>query len=91
MADNGGTDRRTGARRPVPLARPCFSQHELGAVRRVMQSCHVTQGPETAAFEADLSALVGGRETVAVSSGGAALLLAMHAIGIGPGDRKSVV
>ncbi|HNU67744.1 MAG TPA: DegT/DnrJ/EryC1/StrS family aminotransferase [Myxococcota bacterium] len=90
MADNGGTDRRTGARRPVPLARPCFSQHELGAVRRVMQSCHVTQGPETAAFEADLSALVGGRETVAVSSGGAALLLAMHAIGIGPGDEVVV-
>lgn len=90
MADNGNNSDRIPNSRPIPLARPCFSWQELEAVKRVMQSCHVTQGPETAAFEADLAALVGGRETIAVSSGGAALLLALHAVGILPGDEVVV-
>ena len=70
----------------IPLARPCFDEQELAAVRRVLESGWVVQGPEVAAFEAAISALHQARHCVAVSSGTAALHVAYLALGIGPGD-----
>ncbi|NOZ02224.1 MAG: aminotransferase class I/II-fold pyridoxal phosphate-dependent enzyme [Deltaproteobacteria bacterium] len=78
------------ARMPVPLARPRLGDAELDAVRRVLASRHLAQGPEVAALEQEAGAMLGGRQVVAVSSGGSALLLALSALGIGKGDEVVV-
>ena len=44
-------------------------------------------GPEVAAFEAEAAAYLGTDHAVAAASGSAALHLALHALGIGPGDE----
>jgi dTDP-4-amino-4,6-dideoxygalactose transaminase len=57
------------------------------AVARVIRSANFVLGPEVEAFEAELAAFCGTRFAVAVSSGTAALHLALLAAGIGPGDE----
>jgi len=74
----------------IPLARPFLTAGESEAVARVLESRFIAQGPETAAFERELSGYVGGREVIAVSSGGTALLLALMAAGVGDGDEVVV-
>lgn len=74
----------------IPLARPFVTEAEMEAVRRVLESRHLAQGPESALFEAELAAYVGGHEMVTVSSGGAALLLAMMAAGVRADDEVIV-
>jgi dTDP-4-amino-4,6-dideoxygalactose transaminase len=44
-------------------------------------------GPHVDAFETELAAYVGAAHAVALSSGTAALHLALHVLGVGPGDR----
>ncbi|MBP7381965.1 DegT/DnrJ/EryC1/StrS family aminotransferase [Myxococcota bacterium] len=75
---------------PLPLARPNITDDEVSAVVRVLRSRHIASGPETAELERELSAKFGGRDVVCVSSGGAALLLALMAAGTGPGDEVVV-
>ena len=74
----------------VPSARPILGEAEIEAAVRVLRSGRLVQGPEVAAFEAEFSALVEGRHCVAVNSGTSALLLALTALGIGPGDEVIV-
>ncbi len=69
-----------------PLARPTFDDREVEAVRRVLASGWVVQGPEVAAFEKTIAAMHGAKHCVAVSSGTAALHLCYLALGLGPGD-----
>jgi dTDP-4-amino-4,6-dideoxygalactose transaminase len=57
------------------------------AVLRVLRSGQYVLGPETAALEAELAALVGTRFCVGVGSGTEALLLALRALDVGPGDE----
>jgi len=76
--------------RRIPLARPYLGAEEWDALRRVLASRRLTQGPEVQAFEEESRQRLDGAEVVAVSSGGAALLLAMKALGVGPGDRVLV-
>src|SRR5436190_18264312 len=59
----------------------------LAAVTRVCDSQRFIMGPEVAALESELAAFIGVRHAVAVSSGTDALLLALMALGIGPGDE----
>lgn len=70
----------------IPLARPYFDTQELEAVRRVLDSGWVVQGPEVETFEAGIGRLHQARHCIAVSSGTAALHLCYLALGIGPGD-----
>jgi dTDP-3-amino-3,4,6-trideoxy-alpha-D-glucose transaminase len=57
------------------------------AMRRVFDSGQLLLGPETSAFEAEFAAYLGARYAVAVSSGSAALTIALAALGIGTGDE----
>jgi perosamine synthetase len=79
--------------RPEPaiaLARPIVGDDEVAAAVRVLRSGRVVQGPEVAGFEEEFSALVAGRECVAVNSGTSALHLTLLALGIGPADEVVV-
>lgn len=59
----------------------------LAAVARVLDHGRIVQGPEVAAFEHRVAALCDQRYCVGVGSGTDALILAMRALGIGPGDE----
>jgi dTDP-4-amino-4,6-dideoxygalactose transaminase len=72
---------------PVALSRPQLSDDEKHAVMKVLDSGIIAQGPVTAAFEKAYAAYVGVPHAVAVSSGTAALHVALLAHGIKPGDE----
>ncbi len=57
------------------------------AIDRVCESQHFILGPEVSALEAELAAAIGVRHAIAVSSGTDALLVALMAAGVGPGDE----
>src|SRR4051812_19309759 len=56
-------------------------------LRKVMQGCQFIMGPEVAEVESALAARVGSKHCITCASGTDALLLAMMALGIGPGDE----
>lgn len=57
------------------------------AIRRVIDNTSFIQGPEVAAFEREFAAAVGASGAAGVSSGTAALELALRAVDVGPGDE----
>lgn len=75
---------------PIRLARPDVGDEELAAVADVLAGGMLTMGPKVAEFERLLAAACGTADAVAVSSGTAALHLAVLALGIGPGDEVVV-
>jgi len=70
----------------IPLARPCFDDAEVEAVRRVLASGWIVQGPEVEAFETEIARVHQAKHCIAVSSGTAALHVCYLALGIGAGD-----
>lgn len=70
----------------IRVARPQLGEAEVRAVTEVLASGLLVQGPTVERFEARLAALAGTPHAVAVSSGTAALHLALLAAGVGPGD-----
>lgn len=60
------------------------------AVTRVVDTQKFILGPEVEAFEAEVATYLGARHAVGVSSGTDALLVAMMAIELGPGDEVIV-
>src|SRR5665213_2653288 len=56
------------------------------AVARVLGHCQFILGPEVRAFETELAAFCGAKHVVTCASGTDALVLALRAKGIGPGD-----
>jgi dTDP-4-amino-4,6-dideoxygalactose transaminase len=80
---------------PVPLCDIQAQYRELrneidAAVAQVMASGQVVLGPEVAAFEREAAAFCGAAHGVGCSSGTDALVLALHALGVGPGDEVIV-
>jgi perosamine synthetase len=83
----GGT---AGPPTVVRLAKPDVGEEELAEVAAVLESGQLTMGPKVAELEAELARACGTEHAVAVSSGTAALHLAVLALGIGPGDEVVV-
>ena len=73
------------------LGDACDFEREVEAVRRVILSGWVTQGPEVAAFEREFADFVGARHACAVSNCTTALHLALAAAGVGAGDEVVTV
>jgi hypothetical protein len=71
----------------IPIAYPLLGAEEQEAGLRVLSSGQLAQGEHVAAFEKQFAELCEVPEAVAVSSGTAALHLALLAHGIGPGDE----
>ena len=75
---------------PIAWFGPHLSGRELELVRGVLEREYVNDGPLTREFERKVAACVGTRHAVAVTSGTAAIALALMAAGIGPGDEVLV-
>ena len=71
----------------IPIAAPQIGEEERQAVLAVLDSGHLAQGPVVEAFEREFATWCGAEHAVAVSSGTAALHLALMAHSIGPGDE----
>ena len=71
----------------ISIARPLLGYEEEAAVHRVLTSGQLAQGENVAAFERRFAEVCHVREAVALSSGTAALHLALLAHDIGPGDE----
>ncbi len=88
LAINGGVPLRTTA---LP-SWPVFDEDQIEAVAAVLRSGKVNYwtGRQGRRFEEEFAELAGCRYAVAVANGTVALELALHALGIGPGDEVIV-
>lgn len=71
----------------IPVTIPLMGEEEERAAAEVIRSGWLTQGPKTAAFEKVVADYVGARHGVAASSCTTALVLALEAGGVKPGDE----
>lgn len=71
----------------LPFGKPNFSADEIAAVSRVLQSGWIGMGPETVAFEEELSIYCEAPFVVTVNSCTSALFLSLLVSGVGEGDE----
>jgi perosamine synthetase len=74
----------------IRLGRPDTGEAELAEVAEVLESGMLTMGPKVAEFEAEIARICEVTHALAVSSGTAALHLAVLAFGLEPGDEVIV-
>jgi perosamine synthetase len=74
----------------IRLTVPSLSDEDFQAVRDVLATGYLVQGPQVAALEEELAAYLGVAHAVAVSNCTAALHLSLLALGVGAGDRVAV-
>jgi dTDP-4-amino-4,6-dideoxygalactose transaminase len=77
---------------PIPVLDPSPQVESLWdelnqAVQRVLRSGRYILGPEVAAFEEEAARWLGVRHAIGCNSGTDALVIALRALGIGPGDE----
>jgi perosamine synthetase len=77
----------TAATDVIPLARPVLGDAEERAVIEVLRSGQLSLGPRVPAFEQAFAARLGATHASALSSGTAALHLALRAVGVSEGDE----
>ena len=71
----------------IHLASPIIGEEEIGAVSRVMRSGMLAQGAEVAAFEEEFADRFDAGTAAAVTNGTMALVMALQAVGVDPGDE----
>lgn len=74
----------------LPFSRPTIDEQTVAEVSEVLRSGWITTGPHVARFESALSAYLGGRKVRTLTSGTAALEIALMAAGVGKGDEVIV-
>lgn len=74
----------------LKLSQPNISETAITAVANVLRSGQLVHGEESETFEHELAAYLGCREVILVSSGTAALHVALLALDIGAGDAVIV-
>ena len=77
----------TGRPTLIRHSRPALDEAEHHALRGVLTSGHLAQGPQVAALEDEVGRFLTLPPGVATSSGTAALHLALLSLGVGPGDE----
>lgn len=74
----------------IRLTVPTIEEDDLQAVREALASGFLVQGKRVQGLESAIASRVGTEHAIAVSSGTAALHLALLALGLGRGDRVAV-
>ena len=70
----------------LPFARPTIDEQSIADVAQVLRSGWIASGPYVEKFESALSTYLGGRRVRTVTSGTAALEIALRAAGVREGD-----
>jgi dTDP-4-amino-4,6-dideoxygalactose transaminase/acetyltransferase-like isoleucine patch superfamily enzyme len=84
--DSAGQDQAAGFR-PIPVSKVIIGDDEEQGVLEVLRSGMLAQGVQVAALEEQFAAAHHVAHAVAVSNGTVALVAALRALGIGPGDE----
>ena len=71
----------------IPIARPLLGEEEFAAVKEVLESGHLAQGPKVKAFEDAFAAYLGRKHAIATSNGTTALHIALLAHGVHAGQE----
>ena len=74
----------------IRLTIPSIGEEDFAAVREVLASGYLVQGPKVREFEEQIAQLTGTRHAIAVSNGTAALHVALLALDVRPGDLVAV-
>lgn len=70
----------------LPFSPPFLGEEEIAEVVDTLRSDWITTGPKVRRFEEAFAAFVGAPAALALSSGTDAMLVALAALGVGPGD-----
>ena len=70
----------------LPFSPPLIGEEEIAEVVDTLRSDWITTGPKVRRFEEEFAAAVGAPAALALSSGTAAMHVALATLGIGPGD-----
>ena len=77
-------------RRNVPFSPPDMTEAEANEVRDAILSGWITTGPRTKKLEKEISGYVHTEKTVCLNSATASMEMALHILGVGPGDEVIV-
>lgn len=71
----------------INISTPILGNEEIEAVKDVLRSGILTQGPKVKEFEEEVASYIGTQQAIATNSGTAALHIALLTAGIGEGDE----